>query len=148
MTAPIVFGAPYSVYLRAVRLALEEKGVPYRLEEVDIFADGGPPEDYLARHPFARIPAFEHDGFGLYETNAISHYVDEAFDGPALLPDGPRRRARTRSSAYSTTTLIGPWFGTYSSNGSGCRKAAARRTKQRSRRRSRARGPAWRRSKR
>jgi hypothetical protein len=25
---PIVFGAPYSVYVRAVRLALEEKGVP------------------------------------------------------------------------------------------------------------------------
>jgi glutathione S-transferase len=24
---PIVFGAPYSVYVRAVRLALEEKGV-------------------------------------------------------------------------------------------------------------------------
>jgi glutathione S-transferase len=27
----IVFGAPYSVYVRAVRLALEEKGVHYEL---------------------------------------------------------------------------------------------------------------------
>jgi glutathione S-transferase len=26
---PVVFGAPYSVYVRTVRLALEEKGVPY-----------------------------------------------------------------------------------------------------------------------
>jgi hypothetical protein len=25
---PVVFGAPYSVYVRAVRLALEEKGSP------------------------------------------------------------------------------------------------------------------------
>ena len=43
MTEPIVFGAAYSVYVRAVRLALVEKGVPYRLEEIDIFAEGGPP---------------------------------------------------------------------------------------------------------
>ncbi len=78
MTEPIVFGAPYSVYLRAVRLALEEKGVPYRLEEIDIFADGGPPKDYLARHPFGRIPAFEHDGFRLYETNGRRDQYPEA----------------------------------------------------------------------
>ncbi len=89
-----VFGAAYSVYVRIVRLALEEKGVPYRLEEVDIFAEGGPPADYLQRHPFARIPAFEHDGFRLFESGAIGRYVDEAFDGPPLMPDGARARAR------------------------------------------------------
>ncbi len=111
MAEPIVFGAAYSVYLRAVRLALEEKGVPYRLEEVDIFADGGPPEDYLARHPFARIPAFEHDGFRLYETNAISHYVDGAFPGPALMPSDLRQRARAHQiigilDNYAYRTLV------------------------------------------
>jgi glutathione S-transferase len=89
-----VFGAAYSVYVRIVRLALEEKGVPYRLEEVDIFAEGGPPADYLQRHPFGRIPAFEHDGFRLFESGAIGRYVDEAFDGPPLMPDGARARAR------------------------------------------------------
>lgn len=111
MAEPIVFGAAYSVYLRAVRLALEEKGVPYRLEEIDIFAEGGPPQDYLARHPFARIPAFEHDGFRLYETNAISHYVDEAFPGPALMPDDPQQRARAHQIVsildnYAYRTLV------------------------------------------
>jgi hypothetical protein len=39
----LVFGAAYSVYVRAVRLALEEKSVPYELINVDIFAAGGPP---------------------------------------------------------------------------------------------------------
>jgi glutathione S-transferase len=111
MTAPVVFGAPYSVYVRAVRLALEEKGVLYRLEAVDIFAEGGPPEGYLARHPFARIPAFEHDGFRLYETNAISLYVDEAFDGPPLMPGDLRRRARAHQiisilDNYAYRTLV------------------------------------------
>ncbi len=94
MPGVTVFGAAYSVYVRIVRLALEEKGVPYRLEEVDIFAEGGPPADYLQRHPFARIPAFEHDGFRLFESGAIGRYVDEAFDGPPLMPDGARARAR------------------------------------------------------
>jgi glutathione S-transferase len=94
MTEPILFGASYSVYVRAARLALEEKRVPYRLVEVDIFAGDGPPADYLERHPFKRIPAFEHDGFRLYETGAITRYIDEAFAGPPLMPSTPRARAR------------------------------------------------------
>lgn len=92
--AVTVFGAAYSVYVRIVRLTLEEKGVPYRLEEVDIFAEGGPPAEHRARHPFGRIPAFEHDGFRLFETAAIARYIDEAFDGPALMPRTPQARAR------------------------------------------------------
>ncbi len=94
MSQPIVFGAAYSVYVRTVRLTLEEKNVPYHLVEIDVFGEGGPPPDYFMRHPFGRIPAFEHDGFRLYETDAIVRYIDEAFDGPSLTPDTPRGRAR------------------------------------------------------
>jgi glutathione S-transferase len=94
MSVPRVFGATYSVYVRIVRLTLVEKAVPYELVEVDVFAPGGPPPAYLARHPFGRIPAFEHDGFRLYETAAIARYVDEAFAGPALQPADARGRAR------------------------------------------------------
>jgi glutathione S-transferase len=111
MTEPILFGAAYSVYVRSVRLALAEKGVPYRLEEVDIFAEGGPPPEYIERHPFGRIPAFEHDGFRLYEATAISLYVDEAFEGPPLMPEGPKARARVHQllsilDNYAYRTLV------------------------------------------
>ena len=92
--AVTLFGAAYSVYVRIARLALQEKGVPYRLVEVDIFAESGPPADHLERHPFGRIPAFEHDGFKLFETAAIARYVDEAFEGPPLMPPDPKSRAR------------------------------------------------------
>ena len=98
MSDPILFGAAYSVYVRIARLALVEKGVAHRLVEVDIFAEGGPPADYLARHPFGRIPAFEHDGFRLYESGAITRYVDEAFPGPALQPAAPKARARVNQA--------------------------------------------------
>jgi glutathione S-transferase len=94
MSELTLYGAAYSVYVRIARLVLEEKGVPYRLVEIDIFAEGGPSADYRARHPFCRIPAFEHDGFRLYETGAITRYVDEAFDGPQLQPASVDERAR------------------------------------------------------
>ena len=94
MGEPVLYGAAYSVYVRAVRLVLAEKGVAYRLEEVDVFGPEGVPAAHRARHPFGRIPAFEHDGFRLYESGAISRYVDEAFAGPALQPAAPRPRAR------------------------------------------------------
>ena len=94
MADPILYGAASSVYVRAARLALAEKGVAYRLVEVDVFASGGPPAAHLVRQPFGRIPAFEHEGFRLYETGAITRYVDEAFDGPALQPATPQARAQ------------------------------------------------------
>jgi glutathione S-transferase len=92
--APILYGAAYSVYTRIARLAFEEKGVPYRLVETDIFASGGPLPEYLRRHPFGRIPALDHDGFVLYETAAIARYVDEAFPGPHLQPATAGARSR------------------------------------------------------
>jgi len=108
---PTVFGAPYSVYVRAVRLALEEKGVRYELVPVDIFAPRGPPAEHMVRHPFGKIPAFEHAGFRLYEAGAITRYVDEIFPGPRLQLEDPRGRARMNQiisilDSYAYRTLV------------------------------------------
>jgi glutathione S-transferase len=89
-----LYGAAYSVYVRAVRLALEEKGVAYELLPVDIFAEEGPPQDYARRQPFLKIPAFQHGDFQLYETDAILRYIAAAFPGPALQPALLRSNAR------------------------------------------------------
>jgi len=108
---PIVHGASYSVYVRAVRLALEEKGIDYELVPVDVFARGGPPSEHNARHPFGKIPAFEHAGFRLYEAGAITRYVDEVFAGPPLQPHDPCSRARMNQvisvlDSYAYRTLV------------------------------------------
>src|SRR5919197_352109 len=94
MGDPVLYGLSRSVYTRIARLALEEKGVRYTLEEVEIFDAAGPPAEHLARHPFGRIPALAHDGFMLYETAAITRYVDETFAGTSLQPQAPQARAR------------------------------------------------------
>lgn len=91
---PKLFGASYSVYVRIVRLALFEKGIAYDHVPIDIFAAEQVPVHYRELQPFGRIPAFEHAGFSLYETGAISRYVDEAFDGPSLQPTSADARAR------------------------------------------------------
>jgi glutathione S-transferase len=91
---PMLYGAAYNVYVRAVRLALAEKGVAYQLMEIDLSTEQGAPANYLHSQSFMRIPAFEHDGFRLYEASAITRYIDEAFDGPALMPLDVYARAR------------------------------------------------------
>jgi glutathione S-transferase len=108
---PTVYGATYSVYVRAVRLVLEEKGISYHLSPVDVFAEGGPPAEHMTRHPFGRIPAFEYRGFHLYEAGAITRYVDEAFAGPSLQPSSPEDRARVNQvlsilDSYAYRTLV------------------------------------------
>ena len=93
MATVTLHGPGFSTYVRAARLALEEKGVDYEMDEFNFIADGMPAEQ-LARQPFGKVPALTHDGFVLYEVCAIGRYVDEAFDGPALQPSDPQGRAR------------------------------------------------------
>ena len=94
MAKPVVYGPAYSTYARTVRLALEEKGVDYDLVEVDLLGGAGKAPEHIARHPFGKVPAFEHDGFALYETDAIMRYVNDAFPGTDLVPADARSRAR------------------------------------------------------
>jgi glutathione S-transferase len=87
-----VYGYRYSIYLRIVRLVLAEKGLSAAMVEVDPFGDL--PDGYLGLHPFGRVPVLCHDDFSLYETVAIARYLDDAFAGPALQPEGAKARAR------------------------------------------------------
>jgi glutathione S-transferase len=92
MAPPVIHGIDGSPYVFAARLGLAEKGVPHRFAEMPMGAHRSP--EHRERHPFGRIPVFEHDGFWLYETQAILRHVDEAFAGPPLQPEGAVERAR------------------------------------------------------
>src|SRR5512138_2005115 len=92
MSEVIVYGIPGSPYVRMPLLACEEKGAPYRIEAMTFGTTKSP--EHLARHPFGRIPAVEHDGFRLYESQAIIRYIDQVFAGPSLTPADPRSQAR------------------------------------------------------
>lgn len=110
MSTPRIYGIVRSTYVKSARWAFEEKGVDYELVQ----PDGGPsPADlshpaYLKRHPFARVPALEHDGHHIYEAAAICSYVDEAFEGPALQPKTPLDRARMRQWVSVASSYLDP----------------------------------------
>ena len=88
----IVHSIPGSPYGRTVLAALEEKGARYRLAPLAP-GDSKKPA-YLALHAFGRIPTFEHDGFVLYETQAILRYLDRVLPSPALTPTDVKAAAR------------------------------------------------------
>ena len=92
MSPIIVHGVPGSPYVRMPLLACEEKGAPYRLAAMPFGTTKTP--EHLARHPFGRIPVIEHDGFWLYESDAIIRYIDQVFPGPSLTPTDPKVQAR------------------------------------------------------
>ena len=87
-----VYGIPGSPFMRAVLAALVEKDQPWRLAAVAPGTSKQP--EHLARHPFGRIPAVEHDGFALYETQAVLRYIDQVFPHPPLTPRDPGAAAR------------------------------------------------------
>src|SRR5438552_14131288 len=92
MSAFIVHSIPGSPFGRAVLTTLEEKGASYRFSPVAPGSLRSP--EHLARHPFGRVPVLEHDGFMLYETQAILRYLDRVLPAPAFTPADPRRAAR------------------------------------------------------
>src|SRR5215207_8003437 len=110
MALPIVYGLAASTYVWSTRLALAEKGVAHELAEVGFgkFAE----EPHLSRHPFGKVPAFEHDGFVLYETQAILRYIDEGFPVAPLQPTDLHEFARMNQvmgivDAYAYPAMIG-----------------------------------------
>ena len=92
MSQIVIHGIPGSPYVRMPLLACEEKGAPYRLVAME-FGKTRTPE-HLARQPFGRMPYMEHDGFWLYEAQAIIRYIDQVSDGPSLTPADPKAQAR------------------------------------------------------
>jgi len=110
MASPIVYGPADCTYVWSARLALAEKGVMHELVEVPFGAHREAP--HLTRQPFAKVPAFEHDGFALYETQAIMRYVDERFAGTPLQPEDVHEWSRMNQligivDAYAWPSIAG-----------------------------------------
>ena len=76
-----IIGFPQSTFVRVVRMAAEEKGVPYDLVPEPPHSDA-----VNAVHPFGKIPVMRHGDVNLCESRAIAGYIDRNFDGPVLFP--------------------------------------------------------------
>jgi glutathione S-transferase len=92
MSDMVVFGVQGSPFVRAVEVGLKEKAVAYRFQALALGESKS--EAYLKRHPFGRVPSFQHGDFALYETQAILRYLDDLHPEPSLVPKDAREAAR------------------------------------------------------
>ena len=111
MGKPIVYGPRYSTYARSVIMALMEKRVPHDVVHVDMDKREHKAAEHLARHPFGMLPAFEHNGFKIYESLPILQYIDDAFPGTRLTPADIHSRTRALQiisviNAYAYRPLV------------------------------------------
>jgi glutathione S-transferase len=92
MSSFTVHSIPGSPFGRAVLATLTEKNAAFRFVAVEPRSLKS--ESHLCIHPFGRVPVLEHDGFRLYETQAILRYLDRVLPSPALTPADAKVAAR------------------------------------------------------
>jgi glutathione S-transferase len=112
----------------------EEKGVAYERK------DAGPHSpEILAYNPTGKMPGFRHGDLVLWETSAITRYLDETFSGPGLQPEDAVARARMNlwisminDTIYQTMIrdIVLPRFGIIETDEAKVRAAAEKLEKQ------------------
>ena len=101
MTEPLtLYGFWRSNATYRVRVALNLKGVSYREIPIDLDAGEQYRPDFLARNPFAAVPALIEAGQPpITQSLALLDYIEDIHPAPPLLPPDARGRARVRAIA-------------------------------------------------
>jgi glutathione S-transferase len=93
MADEIVFYSSPMSRGRIVHWMLEEVGVPYRFEVVNLETGDHKKPSFLAVNPMGKVPAVAHRGIVVTECAAICAYLADAFPAAKLAPltDSPAR---------------------------------------------------------
>lgn len=109
----IFYGTPQSTYVRTVRLLLAEANIDYDLKDIGIFNGDNETEEYLAKNPFGKVPTVEIDGTKIYETAAITYYINQKLAGGNFAPPDLLSQTRMRQiMAIIDNYLYSPAVGT------------------------------------
>jgi glutathione S-transferase len=99
-------------YLDAHRahIALEELGLPYKQEIIDL--DTPRSEEYLAINPRGLIPSLSYNGEIFTESAVVSQFLADSYPGKLVpessSPDGARMRARIQFFSDTFSTKVQP----------------------------------------
>ena len=91
-----------------VRIALEWKGLPYRVVPVNILKGEQLKGPHLKLNPHGRVPVLVADGEALTQGPAILEWLEEVAPEPPLLPADPLGRAHVRAMAALVACDITP----------------------------------------
>jgi glutathione S-transferase len=90
------------------RWMLEEVGAAYEYVHVDPLADASRRTELVRINPGGKIPAIDDDGFFLYESVAINHYLADKF-AAGMLGNDLRERALVQQWTLWAMTNLQPY---------------------------------------
>jgi glutathione S-transferase len=107
------YNFPLSGNGRRVHFALEEMGLPYEMQVVNLLAGDQKKPEYTAINPNGKIPAIVDDGLVLYESFAIVYYLSEK--SQKFFPKDASSRAKVMQwmfylAAQVHESFATPWF--------------------------------------
>jgi glutathione S-transferase len=100
-----LYAIPVSLYSAKTRIALRFKGLGWQ----ELPPPGGyGSAEYKRIVASGNLPALDHDGFLIADSEAIAEYLEDRFPGPPLLPADPQGRARMRERSRFHDTRLEP----------------------------------------
>jgi glutathione S-transferase len=102
-----VIGSFVSPYVRKVLACMELKGLDYEVDPITPFFGN---DEFTRLSPLRRIPVMIDGDFHCSDSTVICAYLDEAYGGYPLLPEGPKDRARARWLEEFADTRLGELF--------------------------------------
>jgi glutathione S-transferase len=103
-----LYTAPTCPFAHRARLAISEKGVEHERVQIDLKAM---PDWFRKLSPNESVPLLVHDEEKVWESLIVMEYLDEAFEGPALMPKSALERARVRLAIEAIgSKMMGPFF--------------------------------------
>jgi len=90
------YGTLRSTNASKVKVILEEKGLPYRVERLQPGDLWKKPAEMLGKHPLGKVPYIDDGSVTVYDSTVINEYLEERYPDVRLLPADPIARARSR----------------------------------------------------
>lgn len=91
-----LFTARNSICTQKVFITLDEKSIPYEMQNVNLFTNEQYSPEYLKLNPKGVVPTLVDDGKAVVESTLICEYLDETYPQKPLMPADPFSRTRMR----------------------------------------------------
>ncbi len=88
-----IYGTPLSLYVRKVKMALNEKGIDYEMVPTDTEANI---TELHRLNPRGEIPTVVDGDVVITDSTIALQYIEETYPDPPLLPTDPAARVRAR----------------------------------------------------
>jgi len=105
-----LYSGPLSLFTAKVRIALDEKAIPYDLITVPFSRAGYTPKhpEVVRINPKAQVPVLVDGDVALYDSTLILEYLEERYPDPPLYPRDLKQRVRCRQLEAAADEILFP----------------------------------------